>query len=102
MNPEVIEVILKSEDADTDVIEFHISDASLSVNLNSPNSQVSMKAVFAALLKELVARDIELQLTIDDDFNRVMYKEVCTEYISDLNRELSQVKDALRNELRKE
>lgn len=99
MNQEIIEVLLTSEDADTDALIFKIDGNQLMVNLNSPDCQSAFKNIFAELLRKLVKDDIVLELNIDEGFNRVLYKEVYEEYIKDLNRELNECKDDLRKQL---
>lgn len=99
MNQEIIEVLLTSEDADTDALIFKIDGNQLVVNLNSPDCQSAFKNIFAELLRKLVKDDIVLELNIDEGFNRVLYKEVYEEYIKDLNRELNECKDDLRKQL---
>lgn len=86
-------------DSDTDILRFHVGETPLDINLNSAECQSSLKDVFAALLNLLIHSDINLQLMVSKDYSRVMYVEVCTEYIKDLNRELEDIKDELRNEL---
>lgn len=99
MKLETIKVELIALDPDTDILRFHVDDKPLDVNLNSAECQSSLKGVFAVLLKLLIHSDINLQLSVGDEYKRVMYVEVCTEYINDLNRELADVKDELRSEL---
>ena len=99
MNQMIIKVELLEEDSDTDILRFHIGEDLLSVNLNSKNCQADLKSVFSALLNMMVTNDIRLELEVNPDFNRVMYKEVCNQYIEDLNRELNEVKEELRAEL---
>ena len=99
MNQEIIEVLLTSEDVDTDTLIFKIDGNQLVVNLNSPDCQSAFKNIFAELLRKLVKDDIVLELNIDDGFNRMLYKEVYEEYIKDLNRELNECKDDLRKQL---
>lgn len=99
MNQEIIEVLLTSEDADTDALIFKIDGNQLMVNLNSPDCQSAFKNIFAELLRKLVKDDIVLELNIDEGFNRMLYKEVYEEYIKDLNRELNECKDDLRKQL---
>ena len=99
MNQEIIEVLLTSEDADTDALIFKIDGNQLVVNLNSPDCQSAFKNIFAELLRKLVKDDIVLELNIDDGFNRLLYKEDYEEYIKDLNRELNECKDELRKQL---
>lgn len=99
MNQEIIKVELLAIDADTDVLRFHISQDSIDVNLNDDACQTDFKKVFSGLIKKAIDTDITLYLSIPDDYTRGMYKEVCTEYIDDLNRELSDITTKLREQL---
>ena len=56
MNQEIIEVLLTSEDADTDALIFKIDGNQLVVNLNSPDCQSAFKNIFAELLAEAALR----------------------------------------------
>ena len=99
MKLETIKVELLALDPDTDILRFHVDESTLDVNLNSADCQSSLKDVFAVLIKHLIHSDINLELSVSNEYNRVMYIEVCTEYIKDLNREIAVVKEELRKEL---
>ena len=99
MNQEIIKVELLAIDADTDVLRFHISQDFIDVNLNDDACQSDFKKVFSRLIQKAIGTDITLELLISDDYTRGMYKEVCIEYISDLNRELSDITVKLRDAL---
>ncbi len=101
MNPRIIKVILKAID-DIDVLVFQLNEDEPDeyvVNLNSTDSQGSLKHVFSALLNILIEEEIKLELEIADGYKKGLYKDVCNEYITDLNRELIQVKSTILNEL---
>ena len=70
------------------------------VNLNSPSNQTEIKDVFSKLLEMLIKDDITLQLTIAKDYSKGLYKDVCTEYIQDLNREIAQVMTSVKEVLK--
>lgn len=99
MNQEIIKVELLTKDPDSDILRFYVGDSPRDVNLNDPNCQSALKSVFAILLKKIMQEDIKLELEIAEDFKRGMYKEVCTEYIGDLNNELDRVKGEIRSGL---
>jgi hypothetical protein len=101
MNQEIINVELLALDTDTDILRFYVGEESLDVNLNSPACQGPLKDIFSVLLRRLIHLDIKLELSVNEEYKRAMYIEVCTEYINDLNRELADVKDELRSELSK-
>ena len=58
-----------------------------------------MKSMFSVLLKKAVHTNLSLKFSAAPGYTRGMYIEVCEEYIKDLNRELCEVVDAIRNEL---
>jgi hypothetical protein len=41
-------------------------------------------------------------MIIEDNYNRGLYNDVCTEYIAELQRELNNVRDAIRKEIAEE
>ena len=57
------------------------------------------KDVFSKLLEELIEFDINLDLEIQEGYSKGLYKDVCKEYIAELNKELVQVKNSIKKEL---
>ena len=99
MNQMDVQVILNAIDPETDVLEFRIQEGQIiTVNLNQASCQNDFKNVFAALLDLSVSNDIKLQLTFADGYTRGLYKDVCTEYIQDIQREIDEVKMIIRRE----
>ena len=100
MNQRTIKVLLSAEDEGKDILSFFVSeDHPLIVNLNTPDCQTDLQSVFAALLKESISNDIELALEIDEKYGRTLYKDVCTEYIKQLNNELAKTQEKVRQAL---
>ena len=48
----------------------------------------------------LFDNDIKLQLEIADGYSKGLYKDVCEEYISELQKEISDVKEQLIKQTR--
>lgn len=93
-----IDVHLTEKD-DTDVLVFMLDEENPDmylVNFNSPSAQAELKNVFVKLLEILTTKDITLKLSVEDGYNRGLYKDVCSEYINDLNREILQVIPTIR------
>jgi hypothetical protein len=100
MNQKTIKVLLSAEGEEKDTLSFFVSeDHPLIVNLNTPNCQDDLQSVFAAILKESISNDIELALEIDEKYDRILYKDVCTEYIKQLNNELKKTLEKVRQTL---
>lgn len=96
-----IKVVLTVQEQ-TDVLIFLIDEENPNkyiINLNDSSCQIQIKEVFAKLLEELLEFDIDLCLEIQEGYSRGLYKDVCKEYIAELNKELVQVKDSIIKEL---
>ena len=87
---------------ETDVLIFLLDEANPGkyiINLNDSSSQLQIKEVFSKLLEELLLFDIDLVLEIQEGYSKGLYKDVFTEYISELNKELKQTKSMMKKEL---
>ena len=96
-----IKVILTVQE-ETDVLVFLLDDESpekYTINLNDSSSQLQIKEVFSKLLEELLSFDIDLVLEIQEGYSKGLYKDVFTEYISELNKELKQTRSLMKKEL---
>lgn len=87
---------------ETDVLIFLLDEANPEkyiINLNDSSSQLQIKEVFSKLLEELLLFDIDLVLEIQESYSKGLYKDVFSEYISELNKELKQTKSMIKKEL---
>lgn len=87
---------------ETDVLIFLLDEANPEkyiINLNDSSSQLQIKEVFSKLLEELLLFDIDLVLEIQEGYSKGLYKDVFSEYISELNKELKQTKSMIKKEL---
>ena len=87
---------------ETDVLIFLLDETNPEkyiIKLNDSSSQLQIKEVFSKLLEELLLFDIDLVLEIQEDYSKGLYKDVFTEYISELNKELKQTKSMMKKEL---
>lgn len=103
MKQEIIKVLLV-ERGESDVLIFSIDkiprEKEYIVDLSSPSeSQAQLKRLFSKLLTILMTKDIHLELEIDEKFTRSLQKEVSQAYIDDLNRELEETKQTIKEEL---
>ena len=101
MNQKIICVRLMDYNQ-SDVLSFVLDEnkpEEYIVNLNDADSQQALKHVFSKLLNMLIETDIELSLEIDDDYTKGLYKDVCSEYIVELNKELQEVKKILNESI---
>ncbi len=101
MNQKQIEVLLTVV-GESDVLNFILDQEKPDeyvVNLNSDTSQSELKKVFSKLLELIIENDVKLVLKIAEGYSKVLYMEVCTVYIDDLNREISNVAESVRKEV---
>ncbi len=77
---------------DTLIFELPEIEDGISVNLNANEGQNDLKRVFESLLVIINTQDVLIKLEIDDEYKKTLYKEVCAEYIEDLNKEIKRVR----------
>ena len=99
MNQITLDVRLLAESEDVDALIFAFDEGELKVNLNTDSCQIELKEVFSKLIKLGIDNDVTLQLKIDEGYNRGLYKDVCIEYIDELQSELNNVLDKVRREM---
>ena len=97
---QIVNVILHSPDENSDILSFCIDEKlKLDVNLNDENCQGQLKNVFLALFERQIEEDVSLNLIIKEEYKRSLYRDVCIEYINDLNKELSDVRRTIIDDL---
>ena len=69
------------------------------INLNSDSNQDKIKDIFTKLLSLLSNDDVVLNYKVENGYSKVLFKEVCEEYIKDLNQELKSVREELKRTL---
>lgn len=101
MNQKQIEVLLTVV-GESDVLNFILDQEKPDeyvVNLNSDTSQSELKKVFSKLLELIIENNVKLVLKIAEGYSKVLYMDVCTVYIDDLNREISSVAESVRKDV---
>lgn len=100
MNQRTIKVLLSEEDVNTDILRFFITEESfIDINLNSDTCQTEIKSLFSELIRIAKQNDIAFELCIQDGYSKDLYKDVCSEYIKEIKRELEATSMVIRNEL---
>ena len=103
MNQITINVKLYSNESNKDdILAFLFEDETKEIHLNTDSCQFELKGVFSKLLTQSLKNEVTLNLIVADNYGRVLYKEVCEEYISDLQHELDNIKDTIRKEILEE
>ena len=88
---------------ETDVLIFNLDEGNPEkyiINLNDPAGQTQIKEVLAKLLEMLLDMSFILELKIAEEYSKGLYKDVCLEYIAELNREICQVKESITKALK--
>lgn len=97
-NQEVIMVkLFDNNGIDTLLFSIPSTNEEIPVNLNETSGQKDLKIVFEKLLIILNNQDIKLNLSIDPSYKKGLYKEVCKEYIADLNKEIKEVRKEINS-----
>lgn len=88
---------------DSDVLIFNLDTEAPDkyvIDLNDSAGQVKIKEVFSKLLEMLLDEKLTLRLRIDEGYSKGLYKDVCLEYIKELNTEIDQVIESVKNALK--
>lgn len=94
MNQEIINAkLIELDGVDTLIFKIPEIEDDIAVNLNSNEGQNDLKKVFENLLVIINEKEVEIQLEIDEQYKKGLYKEVCLEYIEDLNKEIKSVRE---------
>lgn len=97
----VINVELLDKDG-KDILHFDLVSEShpqgIDVNLNAEDGQNQLVTVFSCLLQKLLMNKVFLQLKINSGYGRMLFRDVCTEYIKNLNSELDSVYEQMISE----
>lgn len=97
----VINVELLDKDG-KDILHFDLVSEShpqgIDVDLNAEDGQNQLVTVFSCLLQKLLINKVVLLLKIETSYTRALFKEVCTEYIKNLNSELDSVYEQMISE----
>lgn len=97
----VINVELLDKDG-KDILHFDLVSEShpqgIDVDLNAEDGQNQLVTVFSCLLQKLLISKVVLQLKIEASYTRTLFKDVCTEYIKNLNSELDSVYEQMISE----
>ena len=85
-----------------DILHFDLVSEShpqgIDVDLNAEDGQNQLVTVFSCLLQKLLISKVVLQLKIEASYTRALFKDVCTEYIKNLNSELDSVYEQMISE----
>lgn len=96
-NKKTLDVKLYLEE-NTDYLEFNIEGKIHKLDVNSEDNQEDIKKMFCDLVPLVEASEVELILSVEDDYDNVLLKEVSASYIKDLNAELDNVRASLLEE----
>lgn len=91
--------MLKRED--TDYLEFDFGRGDIKiVNINDSTDNSELKSVFNKVIAMALNEDVELaSLEVDESIGGGLLADVFTEYVTDLNSEISRIRAELRIEL---
>ncbi|MGI6127972.1 MAG: hypothetical protein ACOYEF_13640 [Planifilum sp.] len=76
-------------DNDDEALRFFINDKGLDVLLTKRDGINGLRAVYEALLEEVIEDNVSIELMDKDKDATAMYHDVCREYIQLLNNDLT-------------
>lgn len=88
---------------DSDVLVFNLDTEDPDkyvIDLNDTAGQVKIKEVFSKLLEMLLNEKLTLRFRIAEGYSKELYKDVCSEYIEELNTEIEQVIESVKYALK--
>lgn len=92
-------VVLKERDG-KDILEFEIlCNEKIEININSKD-QSDLRKLFYRVIEETMKAPFVFELFIEDGYNKTLYIDVSTEYIGQLNLEISKVIEEMPLELK--
>lgn len=92
-------VVLKEKDG-KDILEFEILyNEKIEININSKD-QSDLRKLFYRVIEETMKAPFVFKLDIEDGYNKTLYIDVSTEYIRQLNLEISKVIEEMPLELK--
>lgn len=87
---EINVILVESEGRN--LLRFEIMDISVDIDLNS-EEQDSLRTLFNKVLNVVVKEEVTFKLTISENYNNVLFKEIAAEYIEQLNTEVKLIRD---------
>lgn len=92
-------VVLKEKDG-KDILEFEILyNEKIEININSKD-QSDLRKLFYRVIEETMKAPFVFELDIENGYNKTLYIDVSTEYIRQLNLEISKVIEEMPLELK--
>ena len=90
--------VLKTN-SDEDSLRFYITETEqIDISLTGDTGNSDLKKLFERLINLQLADDVFVQYEENDEYENVMYKQACKEYIRKLQTELDQVRQNIKEE----
>lgn len=79
------------EENSIDYLRIYFGDEEFEdINLNS-NDQSGLRSIYKKLIKLTLENNLTLELEYQEGYSKVLFKEIASEFLSDLNKELSKI-----------
>jgi len=92
-----IEAVLEKLDNEEEVLKFRLTPEK-SVRLTSTQGVNDLKDVFVTLLNKLTTDDVLVELVDNPDYDNKMYRDICAEYVVELNKDIAEARRNLIKE----
>ena len=93
-----IETRLFQEDGICKLEFIFPSDDKIIIDTEEPDTQKNLKRVFNKIIELLLEKDVEIE-DLQEDGGSEMAKEIFSDYIESLNKEVQGIRDEIKNSL---
>jgi len=90
----IIEAKLWVDDSGEDILSFSL-DPEIHVRLTDVQGVNDLKDLFVEILSNLILGDVSVELQDSSEYENQMYKEICEEYIIELNKDIAEARKNL-------
>lgn len=97
-NNKIIEVNLRKNDSDRDVLIFKLESGDQIIDLNS-EEQAELETFFYNLISEIMRSDFSFQLNTEG-YSDQLFIDIATEYIQRLGSEIVSIRGSIPEELK--
>lgn len=84
-------IVTLTEKEGKDILHFEEFDG-MNIELNETD-QTNLRKLFYKIIESAMKEDFEFKLEYAENYNKVLYINVATEYIDQLNKELKKIMD---------
>jgi len=90
-------IVLLCEKEGNDILEFELNKGNKDININNED-QNGLRSLFYSIISEAMEEEFSYTLKVQDGYAKQLYVEIATEYVSQLNTELNEIRKIARDD----